>query len=173
LLSTRQRGAGSAVSHASLMGPLSDLASPASPGASPRSARHGLGAATAANAQLLRSDEVGSELGHLLEAGRQTAEQPLLEPTVGLGEPVEAPNPLPTRADEPRIAQLREMTRSGRLRNAEHAHEIPDAELSIPEDVENAESGFVRERAEQLVDAIELHSRVYSMIRIYSATPRA
>jgi hypothetical protein len=61
--------------------------------------------------------------------------------------------------DQARPPQVSKMTRGGRLRNLENLHQVPDAQLSIQEEVENAQPGGIGESPKHQIDLRLCHSR--------------
>jgi len=82
----------------------------------------------------------------------QGLEELLVEGGIGLCELVEAPLAASLVDDQPRLAQVRQVPRCRGLRNPENRDEIPDAERTFAQQMEDADARRVRKGPEHPFD---------------------
>ena len=92
-----------------------------------------------------------------------------MEGRFSLSQFVVIPLPILAGHNQTRAAQVSQMARSGRLRNVENVHEIPDAHLSFGEQMQNAQSRAIGKRSKHQIHLRFRHGSVYSHARFQNA----
>ena len=83
-----------------------------------------------------------------------------------IGEPVEHPQAVAPRVDEPRAAQVRKMPRGFRLRDVQAFVYVADADFTGQQEPHDAEPGRISERLKQRRHAVEWSRHIYALTNI-------
>jgi hypothetical protein len=92
------------------------------------------------------------QLRHVGETTAKAVEQSLVEGTGRSRQRVVAPKTGFANLDQSGLPEVSEMPRDSRLRHIQHLDEVPDAEFSIDEQMENPQTVPVGERPEHYIE---------------------
>lgn len=109
-------------------------------------------AARLPTSSLARPRAIAFKLRHLVETGRQTAEQLRMKAIARFSERVVAPRPALPNCDQTGTAQVCKVPRRRRLGHFQRSHQVADAHLAVLQEVEDPQPRSVRERPKQPID---------------------